>query len=478
MFVNFLYQAVYQILVLILPIITTPYVSRVLGVEGIGLYSYSYAVVSYFVSFANMGINVFGNREIAAVQHDKEKRSQLFWDLLSIQLSLSSLCFLIYCLIIGMGNWKNKTVFFIQSIYIIGQALDINWFYFGLEKFKITVIRNLFVKILTTALIFLTVKSQKDLSIYLLILSIGTVVGNSAVWMFVSQYIVLKKPCLVNVKKYVKPIIILMLPSFAVKMYTQMDKIFIEFFCGLDQVGYYENAEKVIQVSFVLITALSTVTLPRMAALDANHEEKKYLNLWNRIFDITLWLTSALMFGMLSIADNLIKFYLGMEYLPCIEIVMILAWTIPFKGGAEIVRRGYIIPKKYDSIYISSLFIGAAVNVVINTWLIPFYGTAGASIGTVVAEMTVFFLQVYKIRKNVTIFRQWKKLVYYLAMGVFMMLCNKWIASYISELPIGIALMLQLTVGVTVYMILTGIYIIFKYRKNKEELIKCCRMRG
>lgn len=466
MFVNFLYQAAYQILVLILPIITTPYVSRVLGAEGIGLYSYSYAVVSYFISFANMGINIFGNREIASVQNDKEKRSQLFWDLLSIQLSLSSLCFLIYCLMIEMGNWENKAVFFIQGIYIIGQALDINWFYFGLEKFKITVIRNLFVKILTTALIFFTVKSQEDLIIYLFILSIGTVAGNSAVWMFVNQYIVLKKPCLDNVKKYIKPIIILMLPSFAVKMYTQMDKIFIEFFCGLGQVGYYENAEKVIQVSFVLITALSTVMLPRMAVLDADHEEKKYIDLWNRIFSVTIWLTSALMFGMLSIADNFIKFYLGMKYLPCIELVMILALTIPFKGGAEIVRRGYIIPKKYDSIYISSLFIGAAVNVVINTWLIPLYGMVGAAVGTVAAEMTVFFVQIYKIRKNVAIFGHWKELVAYLGMGVFMMLCVKWISLYISELPIGIAVMVQIAVGVVVYMILTCAYVIFKIRKN------------
>ena len=237
MITNFLYQGIYQILVLILPLITIPYTSKVLGAGGIGLYSYSYAVVSYFVSFANMGINIYGNREIAAVQNDKDKRSQLFCDLMTIQMIFASIALFAYVVMIGIGARENRVVFLIQGIYIIGQAFDINWLYFGLEKFKITVIRNLIIKIITTILIFLLIKESTDLILYLLILAVGTVVGNSAVWLFVKRYVVYKRPELVNIKQYIKPIIILLIPSFAVKIYTQMDKVFIEYVCGLTEVG-------------------------------------------------------------------------------------------------------------------------------------------------------------------------------------------------------------------------------------------------
>ena len=467
MLVNFLYQGLYQILVLILPLITIPYTSRVLGVEGIGIYSYSYAVVSYFVSFANMGISIYGNREIAAMQDDKERRSQCFWDLFALQGLFASIAVFFYIVIILMGDWENKFVFVVQGLYIIGQGIDINWFFFGMEKFKITVIRNLFIKIITTILVFVLIKSSEDLILYILILALGTVIGNSVVWVFIKEYVILRKPILNNIRKFVKPIIILMIPSFAVKMYTQMDKIFIEFFSDFSQVGYYENAEKIIQIAFVLITALSTVILPRMASLNAKQEKEKFINVFNRVISCVVWLTSALMFGILGIADNFVTIYLGEEYSSCNVLVMILAITIPFKGCAEIIRRGYIIPTKRDDIYIVSIFCGAGVNIIINLLLMPKFGAVGAAIGTVIAEITVCLIQVMKIRKQVPIIKCIRENMIYIIIGIVMFGCVSKVSLYISELPLIGVMILQILIGIIVYVVGTGAVIILKYRNNR-----------
>ena len=466
MIVNFLYQGIYQILALILPLITIPYTSRVLGAEGIGLYSYSYAVVSYFVSFANMGINIYGNRGIAATQNDKDKRSQLFCDLLTIQMIFSLSALLVYVIMIGAGAWENKVAFLVQGIYIIGQAFDINWLYFGMEKFKITVIRNLIVKIFTTVLIFVLIKEPADLIVYLLILAIGTVAGNSAVWLFVKQYITYKRPILVNIKQYIKPIIILLIPSFAVKIYTQMDKIFVEHFCGLMEVGYYENSEKIISISLVLITALSTVMLPRMANLSAENKKEEFNSLFQKVMAVTIWLTIALMFGIIGISDNFVLLYLGENFSSCIVLVIVLAITIPFKGCAEIIRRGYIIPQKCDYIYVISVFSGAGVNIIINFLLVPYYGAIGAAVGTVMAEAMVFFIQAWKIKEDINMYKYIRKASVYIGIGLFMLFCVKEVNQYTSNLSLILSVLLQIMAGIGCYLAGTCVLRLLRFGKS------------
>lgn len=463
---NLIYQGIYQILILILSFITIPYTCRVLGAEGIGVYSYSYAIASYFITFANMGISIYGNREIAAAGKDRNKRSQIFCELFVLQLFFSGNVFLIYIFFIIFGSWENKLIFFIQGIYIVGQGVGINWLYVGMEKFKIAITGNLIVKIITTVLIFIMVKSPSDLIGYLLILAIGTVVGNLAVWVCLSLYVDLKRVKLKNVKKYIKPVVMLTLPSFAVLLYTQMDKIFIKLFCGLRQVGYYENAERIITIPFMAINSLSTVILPRMTRLNAEKDESGFMRLFHKILSIVVWLTMAMMFGMIGIADNFIKVYLGKEYLPCITIIMILSFTIPFKGNAEILRRGYIIPKKRDSIYIASLFIGAGVNIVANLVFIPMYGANGAALGTVIAEGSVCLIQAWKIRKEIDIPYHIKECIICFAAGFSMFLGIRKVGKYLYDMSPLFILFVQILTGITVYVVITSVVALRRAKKD------------
>ncbi len=181
---NFIYNVLYQILIMILPLITTPYIARVIGANGVGVQSYTYSVVNYFVLFAMLGVNNYGNRSIAAVRDDKEKLSKTFWSIYGLQAILSIIMLIIYMFYLIFITNENKVIAGIQSIYIFSALLDINWFFFGIENFKITVTRNAFIKVISAFSIFIFVKKQDDLYIYSLILVIGTIISQVILWFF------------------------------------------------------------------------------------------------------------------------------------------------------------------------------------------------------------------------------------------------------------------------------------------------------
>lgn len=184
---NLIYQTVYQILTIVLPLITAPYVSRVLGPGNIGIYSYTYSIAYYFVLFAMLGINNYGNRIIAQVRDDRDLLNKTFSNLFAVHAIVSSIMIILYILYCFIFIKEYKIYMIIQGIYIISALFDINWFYFGIEKFKLTVTRNTIIKIVTVICTFIFVKSENDLWIYILILALGSFISQSIVWVFLKN---------------------------------------------------------------------------------------------------------------------------------------------------------------------------------------------------------------------------------------------------------------------------------------------------
>lgn len=180
---NFLYNAFYQVLTLILPLITTPYISRVMGAERVGVYSYAYSIAYYFGMFILLGTNNYGNRTIASVRDDKKILSKTFWSIYAMQLFLGlfvSTVYLMYVFVIA----EEQMMALLQIIYLISVALDISWFFFGIEQFKLTVTRNTIIKILTVVAMLLFVKSIDDLYIYALIMVGSSLISQIFLWIF------------------------------------------------------------------------------------------------------------------------------------------------------------------------------------------------------------------------------------------------------------------------------------------------------
>lgn len=457
---NFIYNSLYQILIYIIPLITTPYISRVLGAEKIGIYSYASSVAYYFVMFIILGLNNYGNRTIAEVKDNKDDLSDTFCNIYCMQLILGILITGVY-IIYSFCLSTNKQMAIILIIYVFSSVIDINWFYFGMELFKITVMRNTIIKISTTLLIFLLVKNKNDVCLYALILSIGTIASQLFLWLQIHKFVDLKKPKLKKVVKHIKPNLILFIPIVAISLYKIMDKIMLGLFANNIEVGYYESAERLINIPIGLITALGTVMLPRITNMLANNRESEIYKYLNVSLEFALAISSAMSFGIISVSELFVPIFYGTGFDKCVELFYILMPSTLFLATANVIRTQYLIPKQKDRIYITSVIIGAIVNIIINLIAIPKYYSLGAAFGTLLAEASVCFYQFYKTRNELSYFDGLKRGIFYIILGLVMMIVLKCIRIKIN---IFILFLIRILLGIIIFM--SGV-IIF----NRKQLL-------
>lgn len=467
---NFLYNIIYQILILIIPLITAPYLSRVVGVNGIGTYSYTYSIVYYFMLLTLLGVNNYGNRSIAKVRDDKMKRSKTFWSIYMLQLLMGIIMLAVYILYIVLFDNEYKVISKIEMLFIVSAMLDINWFFFGMEEFKKTITRNIFVKVGTIVLIFLLVKSPNDLWIYTLIMSGMTCLSQLILWMFLKKRIVKVKIKISDVIQHIKPNIILFIPVIAVSLYKMMDKIMLGSIANVDEVGYYENAEKIINIPMTLITALGTVMLPRISNIMAKGESKKVSDYISKSVRFVMFMSCAMCGGLICIGYNFAPLYFGNEFQKTGILIMLLSVTLPFLSFANVLRTQYIIPKEKDKIYIISVSLGAVINLIMNFIFIPKFASIGACFGTILAEVTVMVYQAYATRKDLNIKEYFKNTYSYVIKALIMLLCT-YPLNFIN-MNNYIRILVQVIVGCVVYGIINMKYIITILNINRIGPIK------
>ena len=386
---NFFYNIIYQVLILILPLITVPYVARVLGADGVGIHSYTYSISYYFMLIAMLGLNNYGNRSIAKVRDNKDELSKTFWSIYLLQFIVSTLMVITYLIYIILFNIRYKQIAVIQIFYVISSIFDINWFFFGLEKFKITIIRNTIIKIISLVSIFLFVRNSDDLWVYTLILSGSTFLSQIILWPYIKKYVNFTKIKIIDILKHLKPCLILFIPVIAVSIYKIMDKIMLGNMASIVEVGYYENAVKIIDVPKGIITSLGTVMLPRMSNMIAKGEEEKIKMYIGKSLQVIMFLALPITMGLIAISDDFILIFLGNNFTKTGTLIKYLAISLIFLSWANVIRTQYLIPKERDKDYIISVILGAIVNLVMNIILIPRYASIGACYGTICAELIV-----------------------------------------------------------------------------------------
>ena len=461
---NFLYNLSYQVLIMIMPLITTPYISRIIGREGVGIQSYTLSIVNYFILFIMLGINNHGNRSIAMVRDDRKKLSKTFISIYSIQAIMSIIVTILYSVYIIFIADDYKQLFIIQYIYILAALLDINWFFFGLEKFKLTVTRNVVIKIISVFCIFIFIKDSSDLYKYCLILALGQFISQLILWKFLAKEIKITKVSIESILEQVKPILILFIPVIAISIYKIMDKIMIGSMSSVTQLGYYENSEKIINIPMGVITALATVMLPKMSNLQAKGKDKESIKYISMSIEFVMMMSFASIFGLIGISPILIPIFLGEKFIECIDIVSLLSITILFLSWANVIRTQYLIPRKKDKIYIYSTIFGAMTNFFINLVLIPKFGAAGAAIGTIFAEGVVAIYQTIMVRKELDIKSFMKKSIFYFIPGLIMCIVVRYLGSVLERSII--TGLIQILVGAIIYCIISYIYLII----SKHEL--------
>ncbi len=468
---NFLYNTAYQLLLIILPLITAPYVSRVLGVDGVGTYSYIYSIAYYFCLFGMLGVSNHGNRSIALARDDRKKRSYTFWAIYTIQFITTMIALLFYLFFITVLFDGNKRVAYIDTLFLLSYVLDINWLFFGLEEFRLTVTRNMVFKMLTVACTFIFVKNIDDLWKYTLILSSGTLLSQAYLWGFLRQKVDCVKPSKNEVLSQIKPILILFIPVISYSIYKVMDKIMLGSMTSVQQVGLYENAEKIVGIPVGVITAFGTVMMPRISALISQNDTTQIENYNKMSFRYFSLLAFGMVFGLIGISDVLPEVYFGNQFADCGSLIAGLSFTLIFMTWANIIRTQYLIPNKKDKPYVVSTICGAIINLIVNCLFIPEFQAKGALIGTLLAEFTVFFVQALYVRNDFPVFRYLKPTLGFLVAGI----CMSCVIYYIGNLwSTSIkTLMVQVIVGSVIYLGLSVIYLAFM----KDEALMVAKKR-
>jgi O-antigen/teichoic acid export membrane protein len=328
-----------------------------------------------------------------------------------------------------------------------------------MEMFDKTVIRNTIVKLATTALIFIVVRTREDVENYALIMALGYLVSQLALWPYLRKYITFSKIKWENVKKHILPNLTMFLPVIAVSIYKVMDKIMLGMMSTKAVVGYYENAEKIINVPIAVVTALGTVMLPRVTALVSENKDQEVSKFRDTAIMIVTAFTVAACFGIIGVANTLSVWMWGEDFIVSGTVMKYLASTLVFLGIGNVIRTQFLIPYKYDRIYVISAFLGAIVNVIVNALLIPPYGAVGAAIGTICAEASVCFYQLFMVRKSLPLLKYGRDTVLFCIAGLVMLLVISILPQFESKL---LSLIEMVLIGACAYMLIVGPFIFKK----------------
>ena len=446
---NYIYNLIYQILIIIMPVITTPYLARTLGPTGTGTYSYTISIVTYFILFGSLGVAIYGQREIAFVQDNIKKRSKVFYELLILKLITMSISIIVYYFIYARTG-EYSIYYKILLLEMLANCIDISWFFQGMEDFKKTATRNIIVKIMSVASIFIFIKQNTDVAKYVLIYVLTTLVGNITLWIDIKKYLTKISIKELEVFKQIKPTIALFIPQVAIQIYTVLDKTMLGSILGdMAEVGYYEQTQKIVKILLTIITSLGTVMMPRIAKCYANGEKDQIKTYMNKTFKFVYMLGFPLIFGIIAVSNSFVPIFFGQGYDKIKVLLKIMSLIIIFIGLSNITGSQYLLSTKKQKQFTISVVCGAIVNALFNLILIRLFKSLGAVIATVIAEFVVTAVQFYFIRSEFSIKNIIKLSKDYIISALAMFIITMLTGSFINSEKTKI--LVQVNIGIIVY---------------------------
>ena len=398
---NFIYNIALTLSTYIVSLLVFPHVSRVLGVDIIGKIGFATNVINYFSLFALWGVTTVGVREIAECGIDKEKRNSVFTNIFSIILLFTSIITILYvvCIIYVPRFQNTREIFVLGSFILFFTSLLIEWFYQGIENFRFITIRAVIIKIAYAACIFIFIKDKSDYILYFFFTT-ALVVVNASINLLYSRNFVVFSYKTINISKYLKPIISLGIYRILTSMYTTFNVVFLGFVSSDIEVGYYYTSTKVFYIVLGLLTAFSTVMMPRMSALLSENKKDEFDKKIIISLDIVFLIALPLVIFSIILAPQIISVLSGNGYEGAITPMRIVMLMIPITGLAQIWVMQILIPLKKDKVILYSSLFGAIIGVSANLLIVPSYGAIGSAIVILLSEIACNSVTLYYILKH------------------------------------------------------------------------------
>lgn len=417
---NLVLQFFYQAIVLVMPLIVAPIVSRRIGSVGLGIYSYVGSIAYYFVVIANLGIVKHGQRVIASSAKDITKLRKTFWSLFSVHLIISTISLLLYSLFIIFCVNEYIDIFCIFGLLILSACFDITWLFYGIQNFKSVVVKNLICRICVSLAIIVFVRNSSDLHVYSIIENFALLVANLALIPSAIKAIRPIRISLSDCAEHVKPLLILSIAVIATALYTVFDKTLLGVLSTKSNVAFYEYSNKIITIPRTFVAVIGTVFFPKACSLAAKGDINGRAKYAEYAYVAVSFISFASIFGLLAIAPALATIYYGEEFASCGDIIISMSPLIFIIGIGDVIRNIFLIPQKKDLPYVVCLCISALLNILLSMILIPYKGVYGAVIGTTIAELFGLVFQFAYCKKQISLKPILKAVGIFSIIGLFM----------------------------------------------------------
>ena len=398
---NILMNVILKISAVIFPLITFPYISRVLHADAYGRVMFVCSVVSYYSIIASLGIPSYAVRRCASVRNNKYELSKTVKELLiinTVSLVLTYALFILSVLVVPQFA-QDKILFYISSTSILLQTMGVEWFYQAIEQYDYITIRNLIFKVLFLILLFFLVKSKHDILIYTALNVFGTTGSNIINIIRLHRYVDLRLVKRVDLKHHLKPVFMLFFYYAATTIYTNLDSVMLGFISGNTEVGLYNAAIKIKTILVSIITALGSVSLPRISYYLAQNKLEEFKKIIKISFQCIVFLSIPLTAYFILEAYPVLQILAGDEYISAVDAMQAIMPSIVFIGLGSVTAWQLLIPMGKDKVTLIAAVAGALVDLMLNAIFIPKYGATGAAIGTLVAEIVVFTVQAINLKK-------------------------------------------------------------------------------
>lgn len=450
---NFVYQSVFQLSKILIPIITLPLASKALGPYGIGIYNYTYSIAQYFVLFAGLGVTLYGSREIAICKMKGNNLSQLFSEIFIMKMIVSSISIILFIIIAGLSN--HSTILLIQSMTIVAILLDVSWFFMGIEKFKFISLSNSIAQFIVLIIVVMFVKQPSDLIIYVLSQALGLTIPSVLTLFFAKKYINFswKKIRKTALKEHFTKSLSFFLPQISVMFYSNLNKTLLGIVVGATAVGYYSNSLTLNTVFITLLSTIDTVLLPKMSALSVNNTEETILKYLKKFCNIQFYFSIALFFGILSIYDKLIPWFLGDQFEFVNNLLPLFSLLIIVNPLAGSIARQYLLPIGNTYLYNKSAIYGALISILINVLFLAKLGIYASVFAYIFAELFVLVTRLYSLYRT-KLFKLDHVVFIKLSLCGFIMFLI--IRTFTKDLSPSLSTnIIQSVLGVAVYIVLT-----------------------
>lgn len=480
---NAFLNSVRNILNIIFPIITFPYVSRILTVDGIGIYNFSSSIVGYFSLIAGLGISTYAIREGAKYRDEKTKITEFVDQVFTINICSTVVAYLLFFISLIVFNRLHNYVscLLIFGLQIFFTTIGMEWFYQIYEDYEYITIRGIIFQIISVILLFIFVRKPNDYLNYSMITVFSTVGSNVLNFICIKKYVHIKLVWKFNWKKHLIPIFILFFASIANMIYINSDVTLLGIMKNNFVVGIYSVSAKVYEMVKTIISALLIVTVPRLSMLYGKKYIEKYKNLLGKLTNTLVTLTLPASVGLFMLSKEVVLIISGYKYLRAVSSLKILCLGYIFSILNWILSACVLIPAKREKELLKSMSASALVNIIINLLLIPYWDENAAAFSTVLAELCMLIVNYYyskDIAKDVYISKRLLKTFVSSFVGcvgivIICMLCDYGVKSLIIKTIFSVVfsvIMYAFLLLILKNEVAVNLFNIFKLKFHKKNL--------